>query len=262
VAPASGVRLHRWESGSRDRALLCIHETGSGAGIWHPLAAAVGGRGRVIAYDRRGWGRSETPEGYRRTTVPEQSEDAVAVLAETEATAAVVVGAGLGAVVALDLMRRRPELTAGGLLIEPPVLAFVPEATAGVSEDAREIRDAVAAGGPPAVLDLFLSGRLTTLGAGAARIPPEIAAEQRERPLTMFAELGAVSAWSLPLDELARISAPSRIVLASSTPPLLRRIAAELESRVPAARIHELEVDGLPHYAGASELAELALELG
>ena len=65
----------------------------------------------MIAYDRRGWGASGAPQGYRATTVEEQAEDAAGVLEALALESAVVCGAGIGR---RDRARpaccRRPEL--------------------------------------------------------------------------------------------------------------------------------------------------------
>src|SRR5688500_3816774 len=97
-----GVELSWSESGSGASVLL-IHETATGAGVWDRVAEAIAESGRAIAYDRRGWGGSTAPDDYRRTTVEEQSEDAAVLLEKLDAAPAVLCGAGLGAVIALDL---------------------------------------------------------------------------------------------------------------------------------------------------------------
>ena len=66
--------------------MLLIHET---AAAGRDLGRARGGGLRRCGrsrYDRRGWGASEAPEGYRRTTVEEQSEDAAVLLEALGAT--------------------------------------------------------------------------------------------------------------------------------------------------------------------------------
>ena len=78
---------------------------------------------RAIAYDRRGWGGSSEPDDYRRTTIEEQSEDAAALIEAIADDPAVVCGAGLGAVIALDLLLRRSELVSAAVLIEPHAVA-------------------------------------------------------------------------------------------------------------------------------------------
>ena len=176
---AHGVDLAHWERGSGP-AVLYLHETGTGAEIWRPLAEAIGDEARSISYDRRGWGRSEVPAAYARTTVEEQSEDAAALLDVLGADRALLCGSGLGAVAALDLLLRHPALVAGAVLIEPPLLAFVREATEGLSADRAAIEEALRDGGPGAALDLYLTGGLPFLGPGAERIPAE-AAQRRPR---------------------------------------------------------------------------------
>jgi pimeloyl-ACP methyl ester carboxylesterase len=238
-----------------------MHETAAGAEVWRPLAGALAGEARVIAFDRRGWGRSGAPEPYSQTTIEEQAEDAAAVLQTLGVEQALVAGAGLGAVAALDLLLRRPRTVAAAVLIEPPLLAFLPDATEGLSSDRKAIEQAVREGGPAAALDLYLSGALPFLGPGAERIPDAVSAGARDRPLSLFAELASVPAWAIPTAELARCDAPALIVTGVSTPPLLTRASDELATLLEGAEHAHLEGDGLPHVGAAPELAERLLAL-
>jgi pimeloyl-ACP methyl ester carboxylesterase len=254
------VDLHRWETG-QGQTVLCVHETGTSSEIWRPLAEALGDRVRTIAYDRRGWGRSEAPEPYLRTTVQEQAEDAARLLQRLEATATVACGAGLGAVAALDLLLRHPKLARGAVLIEPPLLAFVEEATEALSEDGGALREAVHAGGPAAGVELYLSGELTALGSGAGRLPQALAVPARERPLSLFAELSTVPSWQLPLSGMTQNALPVRIVISESTPSLLRRAAEELARRLTHAELRELLGQRPAHIDDPARLATLIVEL-
>src|SRR5215204_6942349 len=98
---ARGVEI-AWSARGEGAPLLLIHESAATAEVWKPLSQAIGDRARAISYDRRGWGRSSAPEDYRRTTVEEQSEDAAALIESLDAAPIVAVGAGAGAVIALD----------------------------------------------------------------------------------------------------------------------------------------------------------------
>jgi pimeloyl-ACP methyl ester carboxylesterase len=260
VPHAHGVDLAHTERGSGPAALL-IHETATGAEVWRSLMKELGEGLRAISYDRRGWGNSEVPPGYARTTVEEHSEDAAALLEALGVERALLCGAGIGAVVALDLLLRSPALVSGAILIEPPLLAFVPGATEGLSTDRIAIEEALREGGPARALDLYLSGGLPFLGPGAERIPAEVAAPSRERPLSLFAELGAVPSWSLRPAEMGAVEVPARIVVSSSTPPPLREAAVELELRLGRAEIVEVGGDGLPQLTAAAELAALLEEI-
>jgi pimeloyl-ACP methyl ester carboxylesterase len=250
----NGVELAVRQSGE-GRPALCIHETAAAGRVWAPFAEAASGM-RVIRYDRRGWGESEAPEGYRRTTVTEQAEDAAVLIERLAGEPAVICGAGLGAVAALDLALRRPDICAEAILIEPPLLAFLSEATEGLSADRAAIEGAVRDGGAAAAIDLYVGGGLPYLGAGAGRLPSAVAEEGRERPLSLFAELAAVAEWEIRPVALLECEVPVRIVIAASTPPVLRRAAEELDARLGLARALRLGGEGLPHVTAAPELAQ------
>jgi pimeloyl-ACP methyl ester carboxylesterase len=254
--PVHGTELSCWEQGEGS-AVFCLHETATCAEIWAPLAEQLGDEARVIAFDRRGWGDSGAPEQYSATTVEEQAEDAAALLAQLDAGPALACGAGLGAVVALDLLLRRGDLVRAAVLVEPPLLAFVPEATEGLSADRTSIAEAVADGGPAAALDLYLAGGLPFAGPGAGRIPEPVAGSAREHPLTLFAELAAVPGWTLRSAEMLALEAPSRIVVGAKTPPQLRAAAEQLDAHLGGSQIVLLEGDGLPHVGAAADLADV-----
>src|SRR5690348_15469958 len=124
VLEARGVEL-AWSERGEGAPVLLIHETATTGAIWAPVAEALSGRASAIAYDRRGWGSSTAPDGYLRTTVEEQSEDAAALI-ESVGGPAALCGAGAGAVVALDLLLRRSDLVDAAVLIEPLLLQLLP----------------------------------------------------------------------------------------------------------------------------------------
>jgi pimeloyl-ACP methyl ester carboxylesterase len=277
VVGRGGFELRGWVDGAGGVGVLCVHETATSAEVWWPLAREFGGSARVAAYDRRGWGRSGAPEDYRRTTVEEQAGDAVAVIGELGGEEVVVCGAGIGAIVALQLALRRPELVRAAVLIEPPLLSLVPAATPAISADVEAIRRAVtsasgrvgdeaepheaARAGAAAALDLYRSGGLEALGGGAERIPADIGPVPGSSPFALFAEVAAVSAWTLPLAELATLDVPLAVAVSDSTPPFIRRAAESLADRLPAGELRELRGSGLPQLGSSTELAATLREL-
>jgi hypothetical protein len=125
------------------------------------------------------------------------------------------------------------------------------------------IEEAFREGGPPAALDLYLRGGLPFLGPGAERIPASASAGARERPLSLFAELATVPAWSIRTAALVEATAPSAVVVAASTPPPVRSAAEQLVGRLGGSRLKRLGGEGLPHVDAAPELAaELRRLLG
>lgn len=257
---ARGVELS-WSERGQGSPVLLIHETGTSSKVWGPVTGVLASGARAIAYDRRGWGDSSVPDGYRRTTIEEQSEDAAELLESLGATPAAVCGVGLGAVIALDLVLRRPELLSGAVLIEPAVMALVPEATQALSEDRLALEDAYRDRGAHGAVSLYLSGGLQALGAEVDRLPTALTSDTRERPAILFAELGAPAGWSMPLVRLASATVPSLIVTSPSTPPLLRDAAAALALRLAGSDTREVEAShGPPHIGAPDKIAELALE--
>jgi pimeloyl-ACP methyl ester carboxylesterase len=260
---AGGVDLACWQRGSGPPVLL-LHEIAASAEVWRPLAEQLGEEARAIAFDRRGWGRSGTPEPYLRTTIEEQGEDAADVLEQLAAERALACGSGLGAVVALDLLVRRPGLLRAAVLIEPPLLAFLPDATEGLSTDRQAIEQALRDGGPAGALELYLGGGLPFLGPGAERIPEPVSSGAWERPLSLFAELAAVSDWPIRPAQLRQVETPSLIVTGRSTPAVLQQAAQALAARLGATKLISVGAvggEGLPHVDSAGELAAAMREL-
>ena len=238
--------------------VLCLHESGTTGRVWAPLAEALAGEAEVIAPDRPGWGRTEAPEGYARTTIAEQAGFAAHALHGRGP--AVACGAGIGAVAALELLIAEPELVSGAVLVEPPLLSFLPEATDQLAADVAKLRETVAAGGKEAALDAYQAGRFPALGSGAGRVPPEVAERGPAPANALFAELPAVPAWARTDTELATAVKPSLIAVASDSPPLLAAASRELARVLGRSDLRETE-PGLPHFDRAGELAALVVEV-
>jgi pimeloyl-ACP methyl ester carboxylesterase len=256
---ARGVEI-AWSERGQGTPVVLIHETAATQVVWDSLADALAREFRAIAYDRRGWGESNEPEEYRRTTVEEQSEDAGALIEATADGPAVVCGAGLGAVIALDLLLRRSELVSAAVLIEPTLLQLTPLATEALSEDRHRIGMAAANG--ENVVDLFLSGGLPSLGPGVARQPEAAATAAGERPRSVLAELGIPAGWRMQLPRLGSADRPSAVVIADSTPPLVREAASALAARLAQTSMREVSSPELPpHVGGADEVASIVAEI-
>src|SRR5829696_1203934 len=256
---ARGVEI-AWRERGEGPPVLLVHETAATGAVWDRLAEALAQEFRAITYDRRGWGGSSAPDDYRRTTIEEQSEDGSALI-ETVADGPVTVcGAGIGAVIALDLLLRRDDLVSAAVLIEPTLLQLTPAATEALSQDRHRIE--IAAANRENVIDVYLAGGLPALGPGVARTPDETAAAARERPRSAIAELGIPAGWRMPLPRLASAERPSAVVTAESTPALLRETAAALAPRLAQSSPREVASPQLPpHLGAAAEVASIVAEL-
>jgi pimeloyl-ACP methyl ester carboxylesterase len=256
---ARGVEI-AWSERGHGRSVLLVHETAAAGAVWDPLSEALAGEFRAISYDRRGWGDSSEPYDYRRTTIEEQSEDAAALLEAVVDGSALVCGAGVGAVIALDLLLRRADIVSVAVLIEPTLLQLTPVATEALSQDRHRLE--IAAGSGENVIDVYLSGGLPALGPGVARTPEETAAAARQRPRSIVAELGIPAGWRMPLPRLATAERPSAVITAGSTPALLRDAARALASRLAQTTAHEVSSPEEPPHVGApAEVASVVAEL-
>lgn len=220
-----------------------IHGTGTDAGFFEPVAGSLSEAFRLITYDRRGWGRSNALSDYNRTSIAEQAIEARGLLRDLDIDRVTVLGAGFGAVVALELTLAEPGLVESLVLVEPPLFGLVPSATGGMSADVNEIREAAEEGGKQAAYDLFLDGGLLTLGCGAQRLGNR-ADRGPEAAHSFLVELPAVPAWPIDPQRLAGIEADVVVATTPSTPPLLGRAAEAINPRIPGSDRIETVRDG------------------
>ena len=226
IAHGAGVDLSYTERGDGPPVLL-VHGLASDAAAMAPLGEALAGAGgRVIAYDRRGYGASGVPEPYGGTTVEEQAEDAAALLRGVAGEPALVVGDGFGALVAMDVVRRHPRLVRAVALSDPPLFMFVRSATIELSEQRAEIEEAVRARGPAAGVEVWLSGRVDAATLARAR------ASFRG----FFADYAGLASWGVTRQELRRLAVPAAVVTGPGTPPHVVAAADELTALLPDAR--------------------------
>jgi len=205
-------------------ACVLVHGMASDALAWAPVAERL--QGRVVAYDRRGYGGSGAPEPYRATTVNEQAEDLAALVGGLDASPALLVGEGFGALVVLDVLRRHPALARGAVLADPPLYAFVPEATEELAAQRAELEGALRSGGPGAAVERWLGGRA----------PAGQAERARRCARAFFADLAGLATLSVSRAELRAIAHPLVVVTGPGTAAADRLAADRMSDLPPAVR--------------------------
>lgn len=231
----NGVRLYYEEHGSGEP-ILCIHGTGSSTALWRGPAATLATRGRTIIYDRRGFGRSERPEPFV-TNVPQQTDEAAALLDALGAAPAVVIGRSHGGEIAADLALRYPEhvralalLEGGGLTLSAAFREWL--------EGVRELVFAAAETDMGTVGEVFLRA---VLGDDAwEETPEEVRRVFTENGPAMVAEergglLGASAS------ELAAISQPTLVIGARDSGPAFAEATELTAQAIPSARLEWVE---------------------
>jgi pimeloyl-ACP methyl ester carboxylesterase len=213
----AGVELAYEEHGSGP-ALVLIHGI---AGDRFALPVVDGFR--TIRYDRRGYGDSGAPEPYVGTTVNEQAEDAAALVRALGAEGAVVVGHEFGALVAMDLAVRHGALVRALVVSDPPLFAFVPEATEELSEQRRILQDAMSKGGPERAVEAWLGE-----GADEAAL-----ARAKASHHGFFADYAGLASWPVKRGDLRGLALPVTVLTGPQTPWHVGRAAEAIAGLVP-----------------------------
>ena len=221
----AGVEL-ACEAVGEGPALLLVHGIASDSTALAPLAGRLADVARCITYDRRGYGASGAPEPYERTTVAEQAEDAARILSAMAGDSpAIVVGDGFGALVALDLLLRHGDGVRAAVLSDPPLFAFVAQATEELGAQREILQEQLRTAGPEAAVEAWLGGRLEAAALARAR------AAHR----AFFADFGGLASWPVTRRELRSIQQPTVVLTGPWSPTSIGAAADTLDELLPAA---------------------------
>ncbi len=203
----------------------------------------------VVAYDRRGWGRSRSMGGPN-VSMATHVDDLCAVLAELDSPP-VVVGHSFGALVALAAAARRPESTAGVVAFEPPVrwLPWWPAADPWEEMVSRSSAD----GGPEQAARAMLTeilGRAGRLVLARAE-PADLAADGA----SLLAEMADPTV-DVPFFDPLDFHTPTVVAAGSLSVPHHREVARRLADLLPRGRF--VEIQDARHAAHTSHPQEFA----
>jgi 3-oxoadipate enol-lactonase len=231
--------------------ILLIH--GTAASVWGRLPELLDSDHRVIAYDRRGFGRSPGPVG---ASLANHASDAASLLEELEAEPATIIGWSFGALIALELAVERPELVSRLVLIEPPLHAkrhpSLPQVWAFLKLTIQRRRDERRA----AETFIRWASRHRDGGPGFDAAP----AEDREAMLgsasAILAELGVGTGEELTRDRLASIRAPVTLVAGGRSDSVFGKAVRRVARALPDAKIQR--IPGAGHAVQLEQPDELA----
>lgn len=124
VEAAAGVVLRASVAGDGEP-LVLVHGSFDDLHAWDRVVPLLSDGFRVVAYDRRGHGRSTCPPGQGR--IDEDVDDLAAVVGATCGGSAHVAGHSYGATTALLLGARSPQRCRSITVHEPPLFGLLPD---------------------------------------------------------------------------------------------------------------------------------------
>ncbi|RDI46760.1 alpha/beta fold hydrolase [Nocardia mexicana] len=255
------LRLYHERRGTGP-ALVLVHGGTVDGGFYDEVADLLADEFTVVTYDRRGNSRSPAPR-HRGTDIPQQSADLAALIDTLGVAPATVWASSVGAVIALDLLCRRPDLVRTLIVHEPPLFS----ALDGPERVIRQLSDDTAA----AIRQGGLSGALEAharqeLGAAFDRLSPK----RRQR---MFGNAEVFFTVELPgflasmpdaailAERLRGTRVPVFAAAASDSADGLLRTTAQWVADHAGNTLRELPGGHLPHVSEPVATAELIRSL-
>ncbi len=181
---APGATLH-YEVRGRGPLLVMMPGGSADAGIYDTLAAELADRWTVVAFDPRGYSRS-TLHGPAGEQLPGTHSEDVARLIELLSPGgapAAVFGSSSSAIVALELLSRRPGLVGRVVAHEAPLVELLPDPAAGRAVFAA-VRESFLRDGVEAAMATMAAGLAPEGGAGGGRYEVATGADEESRAAT------------------------------------------------------------------------------
>lgn len=228
-----GRRLALDISGSGEPGIVFAAGGNCTALDWHPVMARCR-RGRLVAYDRAGLGRSDAPPSP--ATVTDALADLDAIVQWTSATPVIVVGHSLGGALARAYAEAFPHRVRALVLVDPRPERFEERLPELVARTRARSRPRAATDEMP--LAQALDAHLIAL-APVERAPLWLVTHDPDHtdllpaePETDEERVAVHTTWTECQDELVRRAERGRLVVASGAGHLLPLTAPDLVARV------------------------------
>lgn len=256
TAAIAGAELYYDVRGRGPAVLLIAGATGD-AGHFEQAADVLASEHTVITYDRRGNSRSR-PGGP--TTLDQQADDAAALLRHVGAAPAVVFGTSGGAIIALKLAIRAPELARQVIVHEPPFIRVLPDAAELGRTLQAQVEQALATRGPRGAMELFIREN-----AGSDvfdRLDPTLRERMLANGPSFFGhELAMFMSWIPSETELAGLRVPVRALAGRDNRGTYYYRAAQWLAKALGTDVVEIPGAHAPYLARPREFAAALLPL-
>lgn len=242
--------------------LVLVHGSSVDHTTWDAVVAELSGQFRILTYDRRGHGRSgSVPE---EGGIDRDVADLASLIRVFELAPANVVGSSFGALIALRLAARHPELVRSLVVHEPPLIFYLVEdlEQLPVLEEllriGGEILEQVERGDVPGGAKRFVDE--LALGSGGWK---SLTDPQREvftaNIRCWLDERAQPAAYDLDRKALSRFTGPVLISEGGRSPKHLKRITGKIHAdALPQARYVLVDAWGhAPQLTHPKEYADL-----
>jgi pimeloyl-ACP methyl ester carboxylesterase len=245
------LQLEYWDEGD-GLPIVFIHGVATAGDLWVADLADLARDARLIVYNRRGYGRSSaSPRDWR-----EHAPDVIQLVEMLSAYPAMLIGYSGGAMIALDVVLRRPDLVSKLILLDP---AFNLKRclTLGLLRTLATVRWLRRLGRDRRAAECWLR-YVSSYSTGGSAFESKASATRRAQLLAnapgVFADLDS-SGGSIDEDRLRDVTAPVTIIDGKLSPSFLRRSAERLKHLLPQARAISVEKSG--HWLALDARAEL-----
>jgi 3-oxoadipate enol-lactonase len=249
-----GVRIHWQERGAGSPILLVMGHRFSSA-LWYPVLDALAARHRVIWFDNRGTGETDTAKGF---ALSDMTDDALAVMDAAGVERAHVFGVSMGGVIVLDMAIRAPDR----------VISLIVGCSGILSAEKPRMPKLLLALYylPPFLLKLLTPSRGGDKGYGSAASPEMIATDLAmlaKDPFTVkgvVAQAVAVAGHVQKAEAVAGVTAPSLVLHGGDDSLVPIKWGEELAATLPNGAFVRLEGAGHNFLVAAREKTLKALE--
>src|SRR5262245_9574445 len=223
--------------------ILLIHPSGATASTWGSVPEELARIGRVITYDRRGYGRSG---GRPVRSTSRHTTDAAAILDSLRGPPAVVIGTSAGAAIAIDLTVRRPDLVRVAIAHEFPWRFTHHPPTGSQIKALARIGLLALLGRHSDAAEVLLRSAYTYREGGSAwdAFPEEWRRIGRENARAALADFRNSIVTYPSAGDLATVEVPVVCTYGARSPESMVRLVRSLASVIPAARAYRIEGAG------------------
>jgi pimeloyl-ACP methyl ester carboxylesterase len=249
----NGVRLH-WQSEGGGTPILLVMGHRYSSAMWYPVMPAFTAQHRVVRFDNRGTGQSDTTQ---RVSVQELADDAIAVMDAAAVEKAHIFGVSMGGVIVQDIAMRYPERVRSLIVgCSGMLTADKPRAPAIVRLFYRL---------PNGLLKLLFTPRGADKGYGSAAPADAIAFDMATSDADKFTKRGviaqarAIANYRTSHEDVAKLTMPALVLHGDEDKLVPFKWGEELAQQLPNATFVRLEGAGHNFFIAQGEKANRAV---